>query len=101
MLCVATQSSTQSKNSDLSKISLSGTILTYDDSAIFEIVLCAVFCATTRSGLRFILRIIYKNNDNIYYAALESVILPNNQFLRWFMLKYGIIDSGRVDNTIT
>ena len=37
----------------------------------------------------------------IYYAALESVILPNNQFLRWFMLKYGIIDSGRVDNTIT
>ena len=37
----------------------------------------------------------------LYYAALESVILPNNQFLRWFMLKYGIIDSGRVDNTIT
>jgi len=31
----------------------------------------------------------------IYYAALESVILPNNQFLRWFMLKYGIIDSGQ------
>ena len=35
------------------KILLSGTILTYDNSAIFEIVLCAVRCATTRYSFTY------------------------------------------------